>query len=287
MGVSNISSADQQVSTPVNIVVAHVLEAKALISMLRLESEKTESRYPQYGNSNGLQLIVSGIGREAIAKAVKFLAEQQANDDDQVRGWINIGIAGHRDAALGSGWLGNKITEISSGSSAYPSQLINGIPACRVITVDEPESIYPEDAVYEMEASAFFDEASRQSTAELVQLFKIISDNLENPITGLDLKNVPKWIAKRELEITTLVVKLSELVGSHNRSQATPPMFRDFCRRNHVTVNQKLQLKRLCQRYRALGRESDLYAPMASAEGAKQLISVLTSNIDKATNPVS
>ena len=275
----------QSNNAPVNIVVAHPLEAKALISMLGLRSQQSASGYAQYGNSNGLQLIVSGIGKPAVSDAVTFLAGQQFNDDGQVRAWLNIGIAGHRDAALGSGWLVNKITDKASGSRAYPPQLIGGIAACGVVTVDGAERVYPQDAVYEMEASAFYEEASRYSTAELVQLFKIVSDNLDNPVGELDLKQVPVWIAQAEEQITSLIRRLSDLVNLYNASQAIPTEYHELCARLRLSVSQKLQLKRLCQRYRALGRESELGGLITSAaDNRKQLIDMLASKIDHPMN---
>ncbi len=271
--------------TPVNLVVAHPLEAKALIPMLQLEPQQGASGYAQYDNSNGLQLIVSGIGRSSVSNAVASLAGQQCNDDGQVRAWLNIGIAGHRDAALGSSWLANKITEQASGTSAYPPQLIDGIAARNVITVDEPERVYALDAVYEMEASAFYDEASRHSTAELVQLFKIVSDNLENPIGELDLKRVPLWITQAQEQIVALIRRLSDLVNIHNASQSIPVEYHELCERLRLSVSQKLQLKRLCQRYRALGLENDLSVLVASASGnGKQLLALLASRIDQPMN---
>ena len=97
---------------PVNIIVAHGLEAKALVSMLQLERDHAASEYPQYGNSKGLRLLVSGIGKSAVAAAVAYLGAQQVSEDGQIRAWLNIGIAGHAREELGSAWLGNKITEL-------------------------------------------------------------------------------------------------------------------------------------------------------------------------------
>jgi len=269
-------------STPVNIVVAHALEAKALIPMLHLQPFQTTSRFVQYGNSNNLHLIVSGIGRAAMEAAITDLSQQQANEEGQIRAWLNIGIAGHSKAPLGSAWLGNKITCQVSGVSAYPPQLIAGIDSVAVITVDEPERTYPEDAAYEMEAFSFFEQATKYSTAELVQVFKIISDNLENPIEKLDFKNIPIWIRLLQEQIILLISKMSELVREHNDSHRIPRVYRELCSRIHLTVNQKLQLKRLCLRYKALGLEADLESVISLAGShSKQIISQLSAQIDR------
>jgi nucleoside phosphorylase len=267
---------------PVNIVVAHSLEAKALVPMLQLKREASPAKNVQYSNSNGLSLIVSGIGKQAVEAAVASLAEQQANEEGQIRAWLNIGIAGHRDAPLGSAWLGNKITDLASGASAYPPQLISGIKAGSVITVDEPENNYPSNAAYEMEASAFYAEAAKYSTAELVQVFKIVSDNLQNPISEMDLQGIPNLIARQAATLDKLLSRLGALVEQHNVHNSLPSYYHDMRSRLRLTANQKLQFKRLCQRYKALGLEGKLGTiGDAKVSDAKQLIRLLSQHIEQ------
>jgi hypothetical protein len=269
-------------SIPVNIIVAHGLEAKALVRMLELERHHVSSEFVEYSNSNRLHLLVSGIGKEAITAAVTYLGEQQASDSGEIRAWLNIGIAGHRDASLGNAWLGNKITDQSSGASAYPPQLIEGIEVGSVVTVDEPENSYPLDAAYEMEASAFYAEATKYSTAELVQVFKVISDNLENPISEIDIRSVPGLIAAQAPQLQILIEGMSAIATQHNSSQRLPGYFSEVCSKIHLTVNQKLQLRRLCQRYKALGMEEGLSSAADLRVGdARTLIQQLAERIDR------
>lgn len=270
-------------AAPVNIVVAHGLEAKPLIRLLELQAERNQRTYPQYRNAAGTTLIVSGIGRHAMAAATNFLAEQQNDDSNQLRGWLNLGIAGHKTAAIGSAWLANKITERATGSSAYPPQLLPGFKSSTVLTVDEPESDYSEEVVYEMEASAFYAAATKFSTAELVQVFKIISDNTANPINDIDLAMVPAWIFAQGNQILDLVAKLGMLATDFNRSHRIPLAYQDFCSKYHLTVSQKILLKKLCQRYSAMDRESDLLAVSVSGFGSgKQLLRKLTTQLEQA-----
>jgi len=272
---------DVKYSMPVNIVVAHGLEAKALVKMLGLERHQAGSEFVQYRNSNELRLLVSGIGKEAVAAAVIYLGEQQAVDDGQIRAWLNIGIAGHRDAPIGSAWLGNKITDESSGTSAYPPQLIDGVDAGSVVTVDEPENSYLLDAAYEMEACSFYAEATKYSTAELVQVFKVISDNLENPISEIDIQSVPGLIAAQEPQLLTLIARISAIVRQYNSSQRLPSCYSEGCSKTHLTVSQKLLLRRLCQRYKALGLEDELESVIGRVgSDARQLIQQLAERID-------
>ena len=269
-------------SMPVNIIVAHGLEAKALVRMLELERHHVSSEFVEYSNSNKLHLLVSGIGKEAITAAVTYLGEQQASDSGEIRAWLNIGIAGHRDASLGNAWLGNKITDQSSGASAYPPQLIEGIEVGSVVTVDEPENSYPLDAAYEMEASAFYAEATKYSTAELVQVFKVISDNLVNPISEIDIRSVPGLIAAQAPQLQILIEGMSAIATQHNSNQRLPSYFSEVCSKIHLTVNQKLQLRRLCQRYKALGMEEELSSAADLRVGdARTLIQQLAERIDR------
>ena len=269
-------------SMPVNIIVAHGLETKALVRMLELERHHVSSEFVEYSNSNKLHLLVSGIGKEAITVAVTYLGEQQASDSGEIRAWLNIGIAGHRDASLGNAWLGNKITDQSSGASAYPPQLIEGIEVGSVVTVDEPENSYPLDAAYEMEASAFYAEATKYSTAELVQVFKVISDNLVNPISEIDIRSVPGLIAAQAPQLQILIEGMSAIATQHNSSQRLPSYFSEVCSKIHLTVNQKLQLRRLCQRYKALGMEEGLSSAADLRVGdARTLIQQLAKRIDR------
>ena len=269
-------------SMPVNIIVAHGLEAKALVRMLELERHHVSSEFVEYSNSNKLHLLVSGIGKEAITAAVTYLGEQQASDSGEIRAWLNIGIAGHRDASLGNAWLGNKITDQSSGASAYPPQLIEGIEVGSVVTVDEPENAYPLDAAYEMEASAFYAEATKYSTAELVQVFKVISDNLVNPISEIDIRSVPGLIAAQAPQLQILIEGMSAIATQHNSSQRLPSYFSEVCSKIHLTVNQKLQLRRLCQRYKALGMDEELSSAADLRVGdARTLIQQLAERIDR------
>ncbi len=268
--------------TPINIVVAHSLEAKPIISMLNLQPVQSGMKYLEYTNSSGMTLLVSGIGREAVTAAVAFLGERQRNEHGQLRAWLNLGIAGHKTAQTGSGWLANKITELASACNAYPPQLLQGFNSCRVITVDEPENVYPEDAAYDMESSAFYETATQFSTAEVVQVFKIVSDNTRSPLSRMELKMVPVWIAAQENSILDLIARLNALVVDYNSSHSLPSSYQEIRAAYHLTVSQVIQLRKLCQRYKAMGKEQELDAISASATaGSKQLLQKLSSCLEE------
>ena len=75
---------------------------------------------------------------------------------------------------------------------------------------------------------------------------------------------------------------MSSLVREYNDSNRIPKVYRDLCSRMHLTVNQKLQLRRLCLRYKALGLESDLESVISLAGShSKKVISQLSAQIDR------
>ena len=77
-----------------------------------------------------------------------------------------------------SGVVASKITDHAARRSWYPP-LVAGLPghATQVTTFDASVETYPADTVCDMEASAYFACATRFSTAELVQCYKVVSDN--------------------------------------------------------------------------------------------------------------
>ena len=133
-----------------------------------------------------------------------------------------------------------------------------------------------------MEASAFYAEATKYSTAELVQVFKVISDNLVNPISEIDIRSVPGLIAAQAPQLLILIERMSAIASQHNSNQRLPGYFFEICSKIHLTVNQKLQLRRLCQRYKALGMDEELSSAADLRAGdARTLIQQLAERIDR------
>ena len=242
----------------VNIVVAHALEAKPLVKMLGMEKDSASHAYPIYKNKKGECLIISGIGKEASISATSYLANIQQESTNILPAWLNLGIAGHQSLALGELIHANKITEYSSGLSLYPPMLVTGFNTDRVITVDEPELKYPENAAYEMEAFGFYSTATRFISSELVQVLKIVSDNSDNHVHELDFAAIPGWFSKQQDGIVGMMQQLDELAKEYNAVNQLPEEYYKLLDRCNFSVTQTIQLKRLFQRYRALGRSSEL-----------------------------
>lgn len=263
-----------------NIVVAHSLEAKPLIEMLNLKKCVNASTYPLYQNDHGVCLIVSGMGKTSSAAATAYLFAKQEVESTAVRAWLNLGIAGHQTAELGDGLLANKITDRSTGLSYFPSMLFSGFASSEVITVDEPELEYLENATYEMEATGFYSTATRLVTSELVQVFKVISDNPANHVHNMDLACIKNWILGQQEQILEIVRQLDEAAQDFNAVYSLPVEYAELEGKCKFSVTQKNQLKRMCQRYLALKLQAQLqYIVKNSKPVAKQILKDLQSGL--------
>ena len=83
------------------------------------------------------------------------------------------------------------------------------------MTVDNPEQSYPENCAYDMEAAYFYQSATNYQSSELVQCYKIISDNKFLPTENINAKKVGTLIEKKLPDISIIIEALSSL---HNQS---------------------------------------------------------------------
>lgn len=203
-----------------NFVVALDAEARPIIDFYQLKRLSTIASHVVYSNNNhSIFLIVSGIGIAASQGAVGFLAGWQLavkeyasdtiNRQDSALAfaratlWINVGIAGHAEQAIGAIFRANKITDqysllnedatnptSESGYSSvhYPINVLKAaaIPSLPLISYPQPmldyDAMKATQSMADMEAIGFAMAAKRYASMELVQAIKIISDNSAEPI---------------------------------------------------------------------------------------------------------
>lgn len=255
------------------LVAALPSEAKPLVEFFGLRLADSGSPFRVYGG-NGLTLIVSGVGRAASAAATAYAFARAG--EPRGRAWINVGIAGHRDAEIGSCWLATKIREPSSDRSWYPGLAFSaGIPGAEVVTVDRPEGLFERAALYDMEASAFFATASRFSPVELIQVFKVVSDNRDQPARGLDAAKVSRLIAERTEELAGLVRRIGELEADLTGRSVESPDLAPWLGERHFTFSQRRQLGELLRRLEVL--EGEPVEACAAALGAPDARALLRS----------
>ena len=241
----------------INFVVAHKLEAKPLIRHFNLQAY-TEKPYLIFKNENGIRLIICGMGASNANNAVRYMSELRSNRFGYSEGWINVGIAGHRDLELGTCFLVNKISSKKSEEVYYPSLSIEAKNTEGLITVDRPEKLYAEDEAYDMEAAGFFKAASMCSELELINTIKVISDNKASSIDNITEKLIDDLMLRTLSVINPVVSELEKRLAILNQVLVLENNFLELVKSIHFSVSQRSQLKRLFQRFDAMGRKNEL-----------------------------
>lgn len=231
------------------LVVALPAEARPIARHLSLAPPAETGPFQRFLGP-GTELIVSGPGKSAAAAATAYL---RAVAGGAARGWVNVGIAGCGDRAVGETVLAGKILDRASGRVWYPPLVFQ--PPCAtatVCTVDRPELDFADGHVYEMEASGFFETATRFATGELVQVLKVVSDNRERPAGRLTAESVEELVHAALGTLDRLLDSLRGLSDELAGRRPQTPGLADFVARWRFTVTERRQLERLLSRLAVL-----------------------------------
>lgn len=265
------------------IIVALKCEASPVIHDLNLKREQSTGPFPVFSNDS-VSLVISGPGKVNAAAAAAY-AHACCGAQDNVP-WLNIGIAGHKELEPGHALLASKITDTATGRNWYPPLVFApAVEQAPVVTVDRPESEFTTNALYEMEASGFYEVATRFSTSELVQVLKIVSDNRLTTTKHITEKYVKSLITDRLGDIKHVINELQALSGYLNRVQSTPACFTQICERWHFSVYQRSQLKSLLQKWAALNdtdhaSQEQLVLNLGQCRNGSGVINMLAGNIE-------
>lgn len=237
------------------IFTALPCEAKPLVAYFKLKKDQSSHPFALYFNDDTV-LAVSGCGKIPMAAAVAYSLAKFQHSPHPVL--VNVGIAGHKTASLAELFAAHKITDSDTGKHFYP-QLVAKLPCptLAINTVSTPEIDYVrDDCLYEMEASAFYEIAVRFTSSELIQAFKIVSDNQHSDISQIDAASVSAWI-NAKVETIAEGVKQLELLAKPLEIKESP-YYKPALEQWHFTVNAQLQLKALLQRWDVLTNHKDL-----------------------------
>jgi hypothetical protein len=268
----------------IRLVVALDCEAKPLLKHYRLKRDHSADGFRIYCNSS-MALIVAGMGRVAAAAASAYL-QAFLNEHGQ-HAWLNIGIGGRYNACLGDGFIAHKISEAGGRHCWYPPLIIE--PACasaEIMTVDRPESDYSGDVIYEMEAAGFYPTACRFSTAELVQVLKIISDNHQHPLNRLTTDIIAQLVGDQLALIQNVITQVDELARELIGLSTDPIHYRECLANWHFTASERHKLRDRLQRWQLLCPQEQF--PQATFTQAKEVLYWLEQRLaDKLTMIVS
>ena len=175
MGETSSIGAVQSPEPPLlRFVVALPAEARPLIERFGMTAAG-DGPFPVYRGEDAW-LAVSGHGKAAAAAATAYL--HLFSGGALGCAWLNVGLGGHGQRAVGEGVVAHKISDAASGASWYPQLVIDSPrPTVPVLTVERVEEEYAPPWIYESEAAGFFPTACRFSVAELVHCYKVVSDN--------------------------------------------------------------------------------------------------------------
>lgn len=263
-----------------HMVIALPAEAAPLVSAFRLRAEPDLAGFKLYAGEQ-LRLIVSGLGRVQAAAATAVLGITSGARDAV---WINMGVAGHADLPLGTTVLAGSIRLGSLGATGqvwYPPLVVDA-PWARLDmqTVDAPELEYAQPCVYEMEAAGFYPIACRFSTGELVQVLKVIADNRANPVRLLSKARLVGLMEQNLPAIAELLEKLRPVAATYAALRGLPPEFATLVQRWRFSVTRESQLRRLLERYRALGG-ADAMEPLQGVRSAQEVLRLLGREVDR------
>ncbi len=242
------------------------LEAKPLIEHFQLKPLSCEG-FKIFQNDL-LTLVITGVGPTNASAAVGYVF---GKFQDKISSFINIGIAGHRDLDIGSLVLANKISK-KGRKSFYPVLFENSLLSKEVISIDEIETSYPDDALYEMEAYSSFEVASKFLPFELLHSLKVISDNKNKEAGTIAEKEVSSLIQKNIKQIEALLAEIEKVAKNFSMLQTkdSTSLFDNF----HFTVTEKYELKMILSKLKALSKD-EIKVEQFKGKSAKEILLAL------------
>ena len=268
-------------SSPINLVVAHGLEAKPIIEQFGLDLVSDGGAFRRY-QGPGVNLVVSGMGKVNAAAATAYLYAVTMNDSMYDPIWINAGIAGHKTYELGCTTIVRKITDQGTRSSYYPLPIPSSLLSSALVTSDVPEEEYSLDAAFDMEGSAFWSVATKFSPIEFVQLLKVVSDNPNHGIKTLDKEKIENYMEALAVQLQLLAAEMQKLASQHNWAHSLPEAYEKIAERFSFTVTQSRQLRRACQKFRAAELEQQLEEiSTLKLQTAKQILAEMNARLER------
>ena len=256
-------------------------EARPVVRHLRLRTLAHPGPWTIY-ERDSLRLIVSGIGRTAAAAACGYLHALRGSPRHGA--WLNLGLGGHGELEPGAVRLAHRITCAATGATWYPMRVFaSPCTGAEVCTVDRPENHYPEPVIYDMEAAAFFATAVRTTSAELVHVVKVISDNRQVPAECFDRDKVGELVGEALPVLDSLLASLSTLAGEQTRRRGPPDELDAFIGRWHFTATRRAELEKLLRRWQFLRPDTLALEHCQTLPDARQVLACLRDTLDEPT----
>lgn len=236
-----------------NFITALPSEARPLIDRFKLGQAHRTNGITWYENA-GIRLAVSGVGKSASAFAVGVLSGMGSACVQAL--WLNVGIAGHRDASLGAIGIAHRIDDLATAQVHYPAIVFNAPCASfRVACFDRPTTSYHGDALCDMESSAFFAAAIRTSGVEFAHVLKIVSDNNAEHLETLNRQTITDLVSA-QIDVIAEVAERLICLASQVTPEPPPESPVAAFHRWRFSATQALQLRELERRWGLLRPDS-------------------------------
>ena len=167
-------------------VFATEAEAKPFVEALAL-TKQCAKPFGFYSDDADLDeakhiLVISGMGALNASMAAAWLAGMS----ERSCVWINFGIGGTADKAVGALCLIHSVSGPLLERTFYPTIIIKSKwSRAGLESQAQPSDAYNE-LVFDMEASGFVCAAQRFVSKEYVHVIKVISDNAKQPLAGFN-----------------------------------------------------------------------------------------------------
>jgi hypothetical protein len=264
----------------IHIFCALPCEAQPLIQHYKLSELKQFNLFRIYqSNNKEISLTITGIGKINTAASVSYHHACLNTNASDI--WLNIGVAGHKNKAIGESCLINKITDENSNTHWYP-QIIFKAPCAStgLITLDKPSDNY-QDVLFDMEASAFYEMAIRLGTAELIHCYKIVSDNVEQSTSTVNADKVKTLISTQIKTVDVIINCLKPLSLELQNTNSEPEYFQQFLEKWHFTQSENIQLARLLRQWMIRLPKKDALKSVSDQTSGKSVLNTLREYINK------
>jgi nucleoside phosphorylase len=271
--IANYSTSNVQIF----LYIALPCEAKPLVKHFNLKKETAIQAFAIYQKSN-INLTVSGLGKSSMAAAVAYSQALYGKTSNAV--FLNIGIAGHRTHHSGEIFCVEKIFDTDTGRNYYPQLVVNlPCPTQSLCTVSKPVNNYPENYLYDMEASAFYQTSTRFSSSELIHCLKVVSDNENSKMENINAQQVAELINNCIETIEKLLCELTSLatlahypeMGHYTKSIS----------QWHFSSSNRLILKSLLSQWQAITDNALLPIKLKDCKNSKEFLLKLEKEIER------
>jgi len=258
------------------LITALPAETRPLLDRLKLRQAR--EKHLRLYESERYLLLETGLGKLRSAAATAALLQSRQD----IGCVINIGIAGGC-FAYGQLIAAHQVSDAASGAQWYPhlpsTSVFREMPSASVSTVDKPCANYQRGILFDMEAAGIFSAASTYLSTSQIHSIKLISDNPENAIQGINKSQINALLQDAMYNITQVLEALHEhaCIQGPLHDSTLETFIEEICSSVHHTINDEQQLRALLQRH--LNLSDQLPTLPSDARNAKEIRQTLNNKL--------